>query len=423
MRRVLVASLLLCASVPLLSQRQTQPPATLLIRNVTLIDGTAALPRTGATLFARNGRIEGFAVPAGETPTTVIDGAGQFLMPGLIDAHVHVSGDTFAGAAATLKKALQGGVTTVFDVAGDTRLSGDLSRASLAEEIAAPTVYYCALFGGAEFMKDPRVIGASLGFVTGKAPWQQQIDDTTDLVQAVAMARGTGAQAIKLYAALDAATVKRIGAEAARQHMRLIGHGNVFPARASDLIDAGVKYLAHSPYLIWDAFPPMTDFTRRAFGDFAAVAADGPAMTALLQKMKDNDVALNPTLWILAEGSAKADPSGLRNAWSNAFTRKAQQMGVTIAAGVDSLFSAGETLPLIHRELEMLVTGAGFTPMQAITAGTRGAARGIGVEAERGTIAVGQRADLLLLTKDPTADIRNTRAIAQVIKDGKVVTR
>ena len=125
-----------------------------------------------------------------------------------------------------------------------------------------------------------RVIGASLGYVTGRAPWQQQIDASTDLVQAMAAARGTGAQAIKLYAALDAATVKRIGVEAARQHIRLIGHGNVFPAKASDLIAAGVKYIAHAPYLVWDAMPVSTDFTKRAAGDFAAVPADGPAMTA-----------------------------------------------------------------------------------------------------------------------------------------------
>ena len=421
MRPLLIVVLGLAVAVPLSAQRQARPPATLLIRNVSVIDGTGAAARQSDVLV-RDGIVAGFAAPAGETPTTVIDGAGQFLTPGLMDAHVHLSGDTFGEAAASLATALKGGVTTVFDVAGDTRLSGDLARASLAREIATPTVYYSALFGGAEFMKDPRVIGASLGYITGTAPWQQQIDATTDVAAAVAMARGTGAQAIKLYAALDAATVKRIGVEAAKQHIRLIAHGNVFPAKASDLIDAGVKYLAHAPYLVWDAMPPSTDFTKRAAGDFAAVPADGPAMTTLLKKMKEHDVALNPTLWVLAEGGAKADPSGLRNAWSNTFTRQAQQLGVTISAGVDSLLSNSDTLPMIHRELEMLVA-AGLTPLQAITAATHGAAHGIGVDGERGSIAIGQRADFLLLSKDPTTDIRNTRAIVRVIKDGKVVKR
>jgi len=419
-RLVVFAAILLCGA-SVFAQRQARPPATLLIHNVTLIDGNGGAPKQGVDVFVRAGKIAGFAKPGGETATETIQGTGLFLLPGLIDAHVHLSGDTFAGAATTLKKALQGGVTTVFDVAGDTRETSDLARASLAGEISAPTVYYCALFGGPEFMKDPRVIGASRGFMPGEAPWQQVIDADTDLVRAVAAAKGTGAQAIKLYAALDGDTVRRIGAEAARQHVRLIAHGNVFPARASDLIAAGVKYLAHSAYLVWDAFPPMADFTRRAFGDFAAVPADSQAMTDLLQQMKDHDVALNPTLWFLAEGPAKNDPSGLRTAWSNRVTRRAQDMGVTIAAGVDSLLSTSDPLPMIHTEIEMLVTGAGFTPLQAITAATRGAAHGIGVDEVRGTVTPGKVADFVLVGADPSVNIRNTRDVRYVIKNGKVV--
>ncbi|MEI6243958.1 MAG: amidohydrolase family protein [Acidobacteriota bacterium] len=420
-RRAVLTCALLIPAAGVLAQRPARPPATLLVHNVTLIDGNGGPPRLGADVFVRVGGIAALAKPDSETPAETIDGTGLFLLPGLIDAHVHLSGDTFAGAAATLKKALQGGVTTVFDVAGDTRETSDLARAALAGEISAPTVYYCALFGGPEFMKDPRVIGASLGFTPGEAPWQQAITADTDLVRAIAAAKGTGAQAIKLYAALDADTVRRIGAEAARQHVRLIAHGNVFPARASDLIAAGVKYLAHAAYLVWDAFPPMTDFTRRAFGDFAAVPADNAAMTELLQQMKDHDVALNPTLWVLAEGPGKSDPSGLRTAWSNRFTKRALDMGVTIAAGVDSLLSTSDPLPMIHKEMEMLVTGAHFTPLEAITAATRGAAHGIGVDDARGTVTTGKAADLVLVGADPTVNIRNTRDIRYVIKDGKVV--
>ncbi|MBP8274988.1 MAG: amidohydrolase family protein, partial [Acidobacteria bacterium] len=144
-------------------------------------------------------------------------------------------------------------------------------------------------------------------------------------------------------------------------------------------------------------------------------------MTRVLQAMKDNDVALNPTLWILAEGPGKADPSGLRTAWQNLVTARAQALGVTIAAGVDSLMSSSDPLPLIHKEMAMLVTGAHFTPLQAITAATRGAARGIGVDDVRGTVAPGKTADLVLVGADPSVDIRNTRDIRYVIKDGKVV--
>ncbi len=419
-RRAILATILL-SGVSVFAQRQAGPPATLLIHNVTLIDGNGGAPKPGVDVFVRAGRIAGFAKPDGETPTQTVEATGLFLLPGLTDAHVHLSGNLWAESAAELKKVLQGGVTAVFDVAGDTRTSGDLARAQLAGEIESPTIYYSALFGGAAFMADPRVAASSIGYKPGEAPWNRTIDANTDMALAVAGAKGTGATAIKLYAALDAPTVKRIGDEAKRQNIRLIAHSATFPAKPSDLIASGVKYLAHAAYLVWEGMPPSTDFTKRAQGDFAAVPADGPVMTRVLQAMKDNDVALNPTLWILAEGPGKADPSGLRTAWQNLVTARAQALGVTIAAGVDSLMSSSDPLPLIHKEMAMLVTGAHFTPLQAITAATRGAARGIGVDDVRGTVAPGKTADLVLVGADPSVDIRNTRDIRYVIKDGKVV--
>ena len=138
--------------------------------------------------------------------------------------------------------------------------------------------------------------------------------------------------------------------------------------------------------------------------------------------MKDHDVTLNPTLWIFAEGTPKDDMSAARIAWMNAVTRRAQDMGVVIAAGVDSLMTAGDPLPMIHKELEVMVTGAGLTPLQAITAATRGAAHAIGVDADRGTLAPGKIADLLIVDADPSVDIRNTRRIRYVIKDGRIVS-
>ena len=420
-RRAVLTCALLIPAAGVLAQRPARPPATLLVHNVTLIDGNGGPPRLGADVFVRGGVIAAPAKPDSETPAETIDGTGLFLLPGLIDAHVHLSGDTFAGAAATLKKALQGGVTTVFDVAGDTRETSDLARAQLAGEIESPTIYYSALFGGAAFMADPRVAASSIGYKPGEAPWNRTIDANTDLVRAIAEAKGTGATAIKLYAALDAPTVKRIGDEATRQNIRLIAHSTTFPAKPTDLIAAGVKYLAHAAYLVWEGMPPSNDFTRRAQGDFAAVPADGPVMTRVLQAMKDHDVVLNPTLWVLAEGDGKADPSGLRTAWQNLVTARAQALGVTIAAGVDSLMTPSDPLPMIHKEMEMLVTGAHFTPLEAITAATRGAAHGIGVDDARGTVTTGKAADLVLVGADPTVNIRNTRDIRYVIKDGKVV--
>ena len=180
--------------------------------------------------------------------------------------------------------------------------------------------------------------------------------------------------------------------------------------------------LAHSAYLVWEGTPANPDFPKRARGDFAGVPADGPVITRLLQSMKDHDVTLNPTLWIFAEGTPQDDLTAARNAWMNAVTKRAQDMGVVIAAGVDSLMTPGDPLPVLHRELEAEVNGAKLTPLQAITSATRGAAHAIGVEDIRGTARAWQDCRPADRRRGSvSADIRNTRRIRYVIKDGRIV--
>ena len=405
-----------------------QPPArasnaSLVVRDVTLIDGTGAAPRPHASLVVRDGRLAAI-VPAGEEPSAdlVVDGRDRYAIPGLIDAHVHLAGGPWTSAADALRQTLAGGVTAVYDVAGDDRETGDLARAVLAGEIEGPSVYYAALMAGPPFFSDPRVLASSLGFEPGAAPWAQAITPGTDLVRAVAAARGTGATAIKLYAALDATLVRRIADEAHRQGLRLVAHATVFPAKPGDLVAAGVDMLAHAAYLVWEGSAPSADYTRRAFGDFAHVPADSPVIERLLESMRERGVALNPTLWIFAEGQKPDEATPLRTPWMNAVTKRASDLGVTIAAGTDDMFDRSrDRLPLLHRELETEVAGAGLTPMQALVSATRGAARAMGADAVRGTLEPGKVADLVLLDASPVDDIRNTRRIRLVVKDGRIV--
>jgi hypothetical protein len=110
---------------------------------------------------------------------------------------------------------------------------------------AGVQVLYIALFGGPAFFTDPRVLDASRGYAVGTAPWMQAISDTTSFAEAVA--RGTGAMAIKLYAALDSLTVTRATIEAHRQGLKVIAHATTFPGQPLDLIATGVDVLTHTP--------------------------------------------------------------------------------------------------------------------------------------------------------------------------------
>ncbi|HVZ48824.1 MAG TPA: hypothetical protein VG916_08580, partial [Gemmatimonadaceae bacterium] len=237
-RTIIAIAALVAATAPASAQRGgrggrgARPDVPILIRDVSVIDGTGAAGRSHMDVVIRGGKIAAIAAtgtaPA-PLPDSVIDGRGLFAIPGLIDAHVHTGQSPWADRVAELKGAMMGGVTSVLELAGDTRATGDLQRAVIAGEIPGPHIQYVALFGGPAFFTDPRVLDASRGYVAGTAPWMQSVTDTTDFVRAVAMARGTGAMGIKLYAALDSLTVARATAEAHRQGMKVIAHATTFP--------------------------------------------------------------------------------------------------------------------------------------------------------------------------------------------------
>lgn len=417
-------SSLLVVCAPIVIGAQNAQQKSLKIVDVTVIDGTDAAPKPHMTVILRGGRIAeilpaGASVPA--TDTTV-DGAGRYAIPGLIDAHVHIGTQPWAREVDQLGRALRGGITSVFDMAGDTRSTGNLARASLVGEIRAPSIYYVALMAGPAFFTDRRVLAASRGYAPGTAPWMQSITNETDLIQAVATAKGTGATAIKLYAALPGPLAARVAAEAKRQGLRTVAHATTFPGRPLELVQGGVNVLAHAPYLVWEGSAPSDSFALRARGDFVGVPATTPAIERLLTSMRDMGTMLNPTVWIFDASQPQDSTWKVRAPWMYAVTKRAAQLGVPIVAGTDGLFGiSGDSLPTLHRELELLVSSAGLTPAQALSSATLNGARAIGVADQTGTITVGKAADLVLLDADPLADIRNTRRIAVVIKNGVVV--
>ncbi len=98
---------------------------------------------------------------------------------------------------------------------------------------------------------------------------------------------------------------------------------------------------------------------------------------------------------------------------------RVQEAGITIAAGSDAGNNGTLHGPSLHHELALMVE-AGLTPMQALVAATSGGAAVMGRVDELGTLQPGKLADFVVLAADPLADIRNTRAIALVIKGGQI---
>src|ERR1700689_5058584 len=185
------------------------PPAAgtvAVYRHATLIDGTGGPARPSMSIVTDGARIR-LVAPDDEVPAELtddaraIDLAGQFVIPGLIDSHQHIATPPDrAVAEATLRRHVYGGVTAIRIMADDLRQISDLARAARVGEIPGPDLHYAALMAGPGFFDDPRTWQVSKGEIPGSVPWMQAITSTTDLPLAVAMAKGTHATAIKIYA-------------------------------------------------------------------------------------------------------------------------------------------------------------------------------------------------------------------------------
>ncbi|MFI5244850.1 MAG: amidohydrolase family protein, partial [Gemmatimonadales bacterium] len=258
--------------------------------NATLIDGTGAPPAARQTILVNRGVIEEVfetgsrALPA---DARVVDLTGKFVIPGLIDAHVHVATDPSgqdANAATTLRGALLGGLTSVRDMAGDAIALRDLAAASRRADAEMPRLFYASLMAGPRFFADERTKASAHGGTPGEVPWMRAITPATDIKLAVRGAKATGATAIKIYADLPADLVRAIVTEAHRQGLRVWSHSTVFPATALDAVDAGVDVISHAIYLYWAAIPtPPMHYADRVppRSAYDSVPADGPAMQEL----------------------------------------------------------------------------------------------------------------------------------------------
>ncbi len=412
------------------ARAQIAPVAPLeIFHGFTLIDGTGAPPIPDAAISVRGNSIvtvgsrrELLSGPNAPRDAIVINLGGGFVIPGLIDAHVHLStSPNRLSTEAELYRLLYSGVTAVRDMAGDARALASFARDSRLGEMDAPDVYFAALMAGPPFMADPRPRAAAAGEVAGEVPWLQAITPQTDIVAAVARAKGTYATGVKIHADLAAAEVRRITEEAHRQGMKVWAHSMVVPARPAEVIGAGVDVVSHVCDIAWEAMsvvPPRYhhDMTPQ-YGSFTAGSA---VFTQLFQDMQRRGTILDATLATYARQSAENDlPGGCDIDFARSLVRRAAELGVGIAAGSDFTTPPDAPYPALYEELDELVRGGGLTPMQAIVAATSVAARTIGIEATHGTLAHGRPVSFVFLSEDPLANIANLRSVEAVWKNAE----
>jgi imidazolonepropionase-like amidohydrolase len=438
-----MAALLLALSAPVAfaaGKEASKPPAEALTlyAGATVIDGTGAEPRPDQDILVRGERIvavgpHGSLAEAKGATVKTVDLHGRYVIPGLIDSHVHMATPPNAKRAkAILRRNLYAGVTAVRDMADDLRSVGELAREARASEIPAPDIYYAAVVAGPEFFADPRVSAASFGVTPGKSPWMQAIDEKTDLREAITLARGTSATAIKVYADLPPDLVAGLTSEAHRQHMMVWAHSAVFPTRPADVIAAGVDVVSHACYLAYQLEPVMLKSyeDHTPFHDeLLAKNGDDPVMAGLYRDMLKHGTILDATgsLFVRYDAERKTHPERKPLRCTGPTTirlvRQAWQAGVPISTGTDSDPGVNDVWPSVFDEIFFLAHDVGMPPLQVIHSATLIGAEAAGQSKDMGSIEAGKLANFAVLATDPVKGIGNLRSIRMTVKRGHAYPR
>jgi len=441
---------------------------SLAIKRVTVIDATGRGPEPDMTVIADGDRIVAVGpwkkthVPSN---AAVVDGTGKFLIPGLWDMHVHGASDARAPWSQLLF--LANGVVGVREMSGPP--DAHVWRATqTSNEDPSPTLYL-----GSPIVDGPNPVWPDSIVVANEAQGRKVVEQQQE----------RGADFIKVYSRLPRDAYFAIADEANKRGIPFEGHvpDVVTAAEASD---AGQKSIEHLTRVAdacskeeksidsemqrqetlfrapdatmaqkMDSGKSTIRLDMRVVETFDEVTAKAlialfvknrtwqcPTLTLVRAQIDDPLNADDPRLKYLSrEVRARWDAGYYKNVPPEPraaivklsrlqFDESERLVGLMYRAGLPILAGTDTMNPQcfpgfgIHDELELLVD-AGLSPLAALQAATRNAAEFMGQLDHRGTIEVGKNADLVLLDKDPLADIHNTRSIQAVVLSGKLYPR
>ena len=382
-----------------------------LIRQARIFDGTEFIGERDVLI--QNGLIA--QVGAGIAPEDheIVQGAGRTLLPGLIDAHVHTFGDA-------LTDSLAFGVTTVIDMFTHAGFAAQLRQ----EQLEGKADDRADILSAGHVITAPGGHGTQFGV---------QIDTLTSPDEAEAMVNARikeGSDFIKIiwevgdgtWPTLDEPTIAAV-VEATHRAGKIAAIHVTRHDHARRAIALGVDGLAHI-----FADPPTDDFGRFVAESEAFVVPTMSVVASACSIASGIDLIDEPDfgqyLTPMQEASLR-NPSGRTTPDKYAHAQRAVSLmveaGAKVLAGTDARNPGTAGGASLHRELELLAE-CGMTSAQALASATALPAQTFGLH-DRGVIAQGKVADLLLVDGDPSADLSATRRIAAIFKRGKQFDR
>lgn len=424
-----ILTVLLCSTVCACGQRETEEPATqdtnasnaVAYTNAAIWDGTGTPLRRGDTIVVRDGRI--VSVDASDAPAdaTIVDLAGAYVIPGLINTHGHITAnwarssvsDATERVRAGLELYARYGITTVLSLGGEPDEAFEL-RAGF--DPASPEHARFYLAGPVVADETAQAARAqALANVERGVDWLKlRVDD--------GLGRGEKMPWEAVQAVLD------VG----REHGVPVATHIFYEEDALRLLDMGSGMIAHSvrDQAVDDRFisaleaagicyvPTLT----REVSTF--VYADTPEFFEdpfFLRSANHAQVARVSDPEFRANMAGSEIAAGYRVALAQAMENLGilSEAGAAIGLGTDSGPPARFPGYFEHLELAMMVE-AGMTPEEALRSATGRAAECIGVS-DVGTLEPGKWADFLVLADDPTADIANTKSLQRVFMSGREI--
>jgi len=396
-------------------------------KNATLIDGTGAKPIERGVIAIDGekilyaGPLENWVKPEGKA-VHEMDMTGRTILPGLIDSHVHIAAECLPDSTlngpwgwSTLvmlrhaQNTLAAGITTIRDVGGRHHLEFSLRKAVEAGWFAAPRM---------------SLAGKLLSITTTGTEWYdgmyREADGVDEVRKAAREQLKAGADLIKVLATgavlapgekpgaatFEMEEIRAAVTEAAKVGKIVAAHAHGIEG-IRNAVEAGARTIEHGTYLNQDP--------------------------RIMERMAKEEIFLVPTLkagFDIIDGNRQGIPDWImektKETQEDALLsiRRAYEMGVPIAMGTDAAtpynFHGENAMELYY------MTHAGIPAMDCIVASTKNAARALGWESKIGTLAAGKLADLLIVKKDPLADLRtlaDRSNIEYVMQGGKFVTR
>lgn len=389
------------------------PGRPIAIVGAALVDGRGGPAIPDAAVVVRGDRV----VAAGARGSVaiprdaeVVDGRGQTLLPGLLDAHFHLSGMDLPALF------LRHGITSVRDPGAWIESYDPVRRSGNP----IPRL----------FLTGPHMDQAPPAHPRNAVILRDEEETRLFVEREVAR----GASAVKVYFRLPVQLIRAAAETAHRLGVPVVAHLEIADAR--DAIRAGVDGIEHVTSLGTALVPPreaeayrqavLADNAARDEGRYqvwSRIDPDGEAARELIALMRSRGTVLSPTLGVFERrtGDRRATDvhvRGFRNML--AFVGRAHRAGVPVVVGSHATVSHAERGWAYQREMELLVE-AGMTPAEVIAGGTSVNARFFGASERLGAVRKGSAADLLLVEGDPLRDLAAMRRIRRVMLNGRWV--